>query len=55
MKKAENPARRPYVKPELRRVHLTPEESLSTGCKFASNAGPAGSDCVVTGCFGTGS
>jgi hypothetical protein len=39
MEKKEEPSRRPYAKPELRRVRLTPEESLSSGCKTLSSAG----------------
>ena len=33
-------SRKPYAKPELRRVPLTPEESLAAGCKTLGGNGP---------------
>ena len=39
MEKEEKPDRRPYAKPELRRVRLTPEESLALGCKLTGQSG----------------
>ena len=47
--------RKPYAKPELKRVALTPEESLSAGCKMAGTAGPV-TNCDTGGqCFTFGS
>jgi hypothetical protein len=48
--------RRTYSAPEIRRVELKPEESLSLGCKQAP---PPGGDfldtngCVADNCFAT--
>lgn len=33
----EAPTRRPYVPPELKRVDLALEETLSSGCKLATD------------------
>jgi hypothetical protein len=49
-----NEERRPYVKPELRRVTLKPEESLAAGCKTPSGPGPV-TNCNVGDCFNVGS
>ena len=39
MKKKDPPRRRRYTKPEVRRVELTPEESLAVGCKNPTASG----------------
>lgn len=44
-----------YVKPELRRVELKAEESLSAGCKTVSISAPAGAACDTNSCFNIGS
>lgn len=47
--------RRPYAKPEMRRVELKPEESLAAGCKMVGTPGPA-NPCDLGGqCFNFGS
>lgn len=46
--------RRPYVKPDLRRVTLKPEESLAAGCKTVASAGPV-TTCNIGDCFNIGS
>jgi hypothetical protein len=50
--------RKPYTKPELRRVTLKAEESLVAGCKTvstSSSGGPVGGPCDITSCFNVGS
>jgi hypothetical protein len=48
--------RRAYSKPELRRVRLSPEESLAVGCKVVSQAAPGpGPDCDSQSCWDLGS
>ncbi len=48
--------RKPYGKPEIRRVQLSPEESLSAGCKLpASGTAPAISPCTANSCAFAGS
>lgn len=55
MKSDSEKERRPYVKPEMRRVELKPEESLSAGCKMVGTGGPV-SNCDTGGqCFNFGS
>lgn len=34
----EEPSRRPYVRPELKRVELALAETLSSGCKLESDS-----------------
>lgn len=41
--------KRPYVKPEVRRVILRPEEAVLAGCKTATIAGPGHGKCSVPG------
>jgi len=55
MRKEKTEERKPYVKPEIRRVQLKPEESLVAGCKTSSGAGPGPPDCNLSGCFPVGS
>ena len=47
--------RKPYAKPELRRVPLTPEESLAAGCKMPTTAGPSVNCDSPAQCFTYGS
>lgn len=47
--------RKPYVKPEVRRVNLKPEESLVAGCKTLAGSSPAASPCSVNSCATLGS
>lgn len=44
-----------YVKPNLRRVTLKPEESLAGACKTPSQGNPAGPTCDANSCFNLGS
>jgi hypothetical protein len=58
MKKETSESRKRYVKPEIRRVELKPEESLVAGCKTLSTSasgGPALGPCDATSCFNIGS
>ncbi|OFV81497.1 MAG: hypothetical protein A2Y78_03355 [Acidobacteria bacterium RBG_13_68_16] len=51
-----NPIRRSYAKPEIRRVHLKPEEAVLGACKIAGKFGPTAGDCKPVGnCSGIGS
>jgi hypothetical protein len=48
--------RRPYVAPEVRKVHLRPEEAVLGNCKNASIGGPGNPTCATGGsCFTQGS
>ncbi len=47
--------KKPYEKPEVRRVLLRPEEAVLGACKSASAAGPLGATCSTTSCPETGS
>lgn len=47
--------RKPYVKPELHRVTLQPEESFAAGCKTPSSSAPSGLTCEANSCFNFGS
>jgi hypothetical protein len=47
--------RKPYSHPELRRVQLNREESLSAGCKTMSLAASGFSPCNVNTCMDLGS
>jgi hypothetical protein len=49
-------SRRPYVAPEVRKVHLRPEEAVLGNCKSASANGPGNAQCTVpSSCFTSGS
>ena len=37
--------RRPYKKPELKRVLLRPEEAVLASCKFQGGSGPGSNNC----------
>lgn len=45
----------PYVKPELRRIQLRPEEAVLGACKAAASSGPAGANCETAACSSVGS
>jgi len=48
--------KRRYVTPEVRRVHLRPEEAVLGNCKSASANGPGNAHCTDSGgCFTSGS
>jgi len=40
-------ARKPYVKPQVKRVVLKPEEAVLGACKTASLSGPAQAKCSI--------
>ncbi len=42
--------KKPYVKPEVRRVPLRPEEAVLGGCKTASAIGPGQPTCATLNC-----
>jgi hypothetical protein len=49
-------ARKAYVKPEIRRVTLKPEETLVAGCKTLSGGSASSvSPCSASSCFAVGS
>ena len=39
--------KKPYQKPEIRKIELRPEEAVLGGCKIASSSGPAQATCTV--------
>jgi hypothetical protein len=48
--------RRPYAKPEVRKVHLRPEEAVLGNCKAGTISGPGVPTCTMSGnCFSIGS
>jgi hypothetical protein len=48
--------RRRYAKPEVRKVHLRPEEAVLGNCKNSASAGPGNPTCTTSGnCFTVGS
>ncbi len=44
-----------YAKPELKRVHLEPEESLVAGCKTFGDSAPMAMPCDLSSCLNNGS
>ena len=50
-----NEPRKPYVKPELRRIELRPEEAVLGACKTSGIAGPGFGVCVPSTCSTVGS
>ena len=42
-------ARRSYVKPSMKRVHLKPEEAVLGGCKITGQFGPTVPGCKPLG------
>ncbi len=55
MKEQGSEVRKPYKRPEVRRVTLKPEESLAAGCKTLAGSSPAASPCNVNTCATLGS
>lgn len=53
----DNTTKKPYKKPQIKRVELKPEEAVLGACKTAITAGPATLPCnaVVTPCTVAGS
>ncbi len=51
----EDGVRKPYEKPQLHRVDLTPEEMFVAGCKTIATSAPAGATCASNSCFDFGS
>jgi hypothetical protein len=48
--------RHSYAKPEMKRVHLKPEEAVLGACKAAGKFGPTAGNCKPLGnCSGLGS
>jgi hypothetical protein len=43
--------KKPYVKPEVRRVPLRPEEAVLGGCKAAAGGAGSGGSCNVVLCL----
>ena len=39
--------KRPYEKPEIKQITLTPEEAVLGGCKLSDEAGPLQAVCTV--------
>ncbi len=54
-KETRSDEKKPYVKPELRRVTLKPEETLAAGCKTVSTSAAAATPCSLNSCFNIGS
>jgi hypothetical protein len=50
MKKNE-PKKRPYKKPEIKKVVLKPEEAVLGGCKVTSQTGPGYSNCNLASVY----
>lgn len=40
--------KKPYIKPEIRKVTLTPEEAVLGNCKTTGKTGPVSSPCPST-------
>jgi hypothetical protein len=54
----EKTRRKPYSKPDVECVPLTPEETLSTNCKtedFPGNGAGNENNCLIDGCLEFGS
>lgn len=47
--------KKPYSKPQLKKVNLRPEEAVLGGCKSASAAGPTSGACTDLSCMSIGS
>ena len=43
--------KKPYVKPEIKKVPLRPEESCLGGCKITGQYGPMYSNCNLSGSY----
>jgi len=55
MKDAKKEKRRPYEKPQLRRIGLVADEVLAAGCKLGNQSGPRGANCRGIPCSRPGS
>ncbi|MDX2437168.1 MAG: hypothetical protein QNL88_08985 [Acidobacteriota bacterium] len=55
MNKPKEPKKRPYEKPQLRRIGLVADEVLAAGCKLGNQAGPRGANCRGIPCSKPGS
>jgi len=44
-RKGPDQGKKPYTKPEVRKVTLTPEEAVLGSCKVQSGTGPAAANC----------
>jgi hypothetical protein len=49
------PAKKRYQKPEIRRIHLRPEEAVLGTCKTAVSYGPGAAPCATLACSSIGS
>ena len=49
MDQAKEEKKKPYLKPEVTRFPLRPEEAVLGFCKSATAAGPSGGTCRVSG------
>jgi hypothetical protein len=47
--------KKPYQKPEIRKIQLRPEEAVLGFCKNTGYFGPGSSDCGFGTCFSSGS
>ena len=56
IRKAGSTGKRRYVAPEVKKVHLRPEEAVLGNCKSGSVSGPGNPHCDTAGsCFTQGS
>ena len=51
------PGKKPYQKPEIRKIELRPEEAVLGGCKDGGTGGPGSplGNCTTLSCFTIGS
>jgi len=47
--------RKPYMKPEIKKVKLVSEEAVLGSCRNDLGAGPNQSQCLIPQCFNQGS
>ena len=56
MQKEKQEKKKPYIKPEVTRFPLRPEEAVLGFCKSSASSGPSGGSCQVVGfCHTAGS
>lgn len=55
MKDKKPTKKKPYKKPELRRIGLVADEVLAAGCKLGQQSGPRGANCRGVPCSKPGS
>ncbi len=55
MKDVKEKKKRPYEKPQLRRIGLVADEVLGVGCKLGQQTGPRGANCRGIPCSKPGS